>query len=420
MDAQHASRGRRMLEEIRQKRVAERIQKASSGSDLEASNIYGMPIYDGGSRSSEKDFNALLLRLKELEKKNTELEIEKIQVQSKLEVSQAEKETLLRRVNVLEQETLPSLRKSLQDLSIEKDAAVVAREDLLAQVRALKKRLQVAEEEQYRAEEDAAALRAELNAMQQNEMKNQFNDIASMDRSTDLIKSMETENLELKSQLQNELVKNQEGLQRLAEEQAKSSHLQAQMQELEQQLSALSKTSEELSRDVVSKTALAKEKEKLEKQLHDLAVMVERLENGRQKLLLEVDSQSSQIEKLYEENADLSASYNDALKAIAEWESQVKSCLEQNKELRETLHKLRTDKRLSLDSQGAEALQQLKGELADEESRSEALSAEVLRLSSELKLASQSYQKLTWMYRPVLRNIEESLMKMKQESFVSV
>ncbi|CAA7389785.1 unnamed protein product [Spirodela intermedia] len=437
MEAHHATLGHRTLEEIRQKRAAERMQKASSGSDLEGSNPYGMQKYESGSQFTEKDFNALLFRLKELEKKNAELEVENGQLQSKLETRQTENDSLLKRVNDLEHESLPVLRKSLKDVSIEKDAAVVAREDLLAQVRTLKKRLKEAEEEQCRAEEDAAALRAELNSLQQQEMRNHYNDMASMDRSADLIKSMKREILDLKSQLQQELLQKQDGQQMLAEEQVRSSSLLAEKQELEERLTAFSKASEEMSKDAASKAFLIQEKEKFEKQLHDMAVMVERLESGRQKLLMEVDSQSSQIEKLYEENSDLSASYNDALGAVAQWESQVKSCLEQNNELREMLHKVRSeqlnavnvmaiqtglepkeDSRNSLDSQGVYALQ-LKGQLAEEQSRSEALSAEVLRLSAELRRAIQLYNNLTWLYRPILRNIEDGLMRMKHESFVS-
>ena len=79
-----------------------------------------------------------------------------------------------------------------------------------------------------------------------------------------------------------------------------------------------------------------------------MALMVERLESGRQKLLMEVsgpaycyftcytnylisyslnslqiDSQSSEIERLFEENSNLMTSYQDALGVAGQWESQV-------------------------------------------------------------------------------------------------
>ncbi|KAF9619016.1 hypothetical protein IFM89_004360 [Coptis chinensis] len=60
---------------------------------------------------------------------------------------------------------VPSLRKALRDVAMEKDAAVIAREDFSAQLRMVKKRLKEVEEEQCRTEEDAAALRAELNSL---------------------------------------------------------------------------------------------------------------------------------------------------------------------------------------------------------------------------------------------------------------
>ena len=108
---------------------------------------------------------------------------------------------------------------------------LLLQEDLLTQVRTLKKRLKEAEEEQYRvglhsnfhffssstlncsfpslllqAEEDAAALRAELSSIQQQEMRSHYNDVASMDRASDIQSLLETEILELKSQLQVQLV----------------------------------------------------------------------------------------------------------------------------------------------------------------------------------------------------------------------
>lgn len=78
-----------------------------------------------------------------------------------------------------------------------------------------------------------------------------------------------------------------------------------------------------------------------------MAVAVERLETSRQKLLsevcyfplgpfniknynslhigfgLQIDSQSSEIERLFEENSSLSSAYQESLGLVAHWESQV-------------------------------------------------------------------------------------------------
>ncbi|CDY22263.1 BnaC02g25670D [Brassica napus] len=62
-----------------------------------------------------------------------------------------------------EQNTVPSLRKALKEIAMEKDVAVVSR-----------KRVKEAEDEQYRGEEDAASLRAELNLIQQQTMGTSF------------------------------------------------------------------------------------------------------------------------------------------------------------------------------------------------------------------------------------------------------
>ncbi|CAL5441873.1 unnamed protein product [Camellia sinensis] len=86
-----------------------------------------------------------------------------------------------------------------------------------------------------------------------------------------------------------------------------------------------------------------KDKERLEKQLHDMAVVVERLESSRQKLLMKIDSQSSKIDRLFEENSNLSSAYQKATGVVVHWENQVKDCLKHNEELRNTLDKLRTE-----------------------------------------------------------------------------
>ncbi|XP_077216563.1 myosin heavy chain-like protein isoform X2 [Tasmannia lanceolata] len=441
MDSRHASLGRRTLEEIRQKRAAEKVNKVSSGSDL--SNLHGMKKSDSANRITEKDFNGLLSRVDDLEKKNAELEDENKKLVLKLEGKEVGNDTLRKRLHDVEENSLPSLQKALRDVQMEKDAAVVAREDLLAQLRSVKKRLKEAEEEQYRAEEDAASLRAEVNSLQEQVMGNPLGGIASIGKSQDQVQAMEKEIADLKSLLQQESLLRQQEQHRLVEEKSRTSNLVGEKEELEARLAALSKkASEEALEEATWKAYSMKDKEKLEKRLHDMAVMVERLESSRQKLLTEIDSQSSEIEKLFEENSNLSASYEDAMGVVVQWENQVKDCLTQNQELRGLLDKLRTEQasvphlngrenQMGLGTEidtknafGAQAysadILSLKGQLAKEQSRAEALSAEVLHLSSELKHAIQAYNNLTRLYKPTLQNIEKNLIKMKQDNFMTV
>jgi len=202
----HASLGRRTLEEIRQKRAAERISKVSSGSDLSTGSSptenVGTRRSDGGHKS-EDDVGNLVAQLRDLQRRNTELEEENKKLSSKLQAREAEFDILQGRLNDLEQNIVPSLRKALRDVAMEKDAAVVAREDLSAQMRAMKKRLKDAEEEQYRAEEDAAALRAELNSMQQQEINSSaLGGIASMGNQMSPVQAFEEELVNLRSKLE--------------------------------------------------------------------------------------------------------------------------------------------------------------------------------------------------------------------------
>ncbi|XP_020571098.1 vimentin isoform X2 [Phalaenopsis equestris] len=436
MDAHHASIGRRTLEEIRLKRAAERLNKTSSGSDLENLNQYGIQGSGNGDRVMERDSYALLSQVKELQSKCGDLEKENQKLLAKLEEKEAENSSLVKNLKDLEENTIPPLRKALKDLSIEKDAAIVGKEDALSQLRTAKKRLKEAEEEQYRAEEDAAALRAELNSLHQ-VMTNPYGGMPSVDRIPDSVLSMEKEITELKSLLQQEFQLRQQEQHKLAEQQLRVSSLTTEKQDLEGRLAALSNKLTETSDSANQKAFSLKDKEKFEKQLHDMALMVERLESSRQKLLTEIDSQSSEIERLFEENFNLSASHQDALGLAVQWENQVKDCLKLNEELRLLLDKLRSEQIHSMQPRENSARfdgiadvsihheqvtenQLLKDRLAKEQSRAEALSAEILKLTAELKRAAQAYNNLTRLYRPVLRNIENNLMKMKQESFVTI
>ncbi|KAF8683647.1 hypothetical protein HU200_044575 [Digitaria exilis] len=442
MEANHASRGRRTLEEIRQKRAAERMQHAPPTT---ASHVDPY----GNQRAGVE----LLARVQELENGNAELERENKMLLSKLAEKEVEKDALVNRLNDLERNVVPSLKKSLNDISLEKDAAVVAKEDALAQLRSMKKRLKEAEEEQYRAEEDSASLRAQLNTLQQQVMGNSYSGYAMGTSSEESI-TMEKEIQDLQAQLKQESLLRQQEQQKLAEEsqlrqqeqeklaeeQSRVASLEAEKQQLEDQISVLTKKATEDASEFAARKAFSmQDREKLENQLHDMALMVERLEGSRQKLLMEIDSQSSEIEKLFEENSDLSTSYQEAIAVTVQWENQVRDCLKQNEELRSHLEKLRLEQASLLkvsnintqfDGQNENSISNspllvtenlsLKDQLIKEQSRSEGLSAEIMKLSAELRKAVQAQNNLTRLYRPVLRDIESNLMKMKQETYATI
>ncbi|MCL7029825.1 hypothetical protein MKW94_014221 [Papaver nudicaule] len=422
MESHHASLGRRTLEEIRQKRAAERLSKAPSvGSDLPTSAPYGGLVRSESEiRLSEVDIHGLVSQIKELERKNAALSEENKSLSSKLCTKEEENDTMQRRLNDLEQSTVPSLRKALRDVAMEKDAAVVAREDLSTQLRMARKRLKEAEEEQYRQA-----------------MMNPTGVIAPMGISPDHIQALETDVANLKSELQQESLLRQQEQQRLAEVQAQSSTLMAEKQVLDEKLEALTRNASEASDEAASKAFSLQEKEKIERQLHDMAVVVEKLESSRQKLLLEIDSQSSEIERLFEENSNLSSSYEDAMGVVGQWENKVNDCLKQNDDLRALLGQLRAEQANMLisneastassygtaksggEAQAADTLL-LKAQLSNEQSRAEELSAEVMKLSAQLQQSVQAYNSLSRLYKPILRNIESSLIKMKQDGSVSV
>ncbi|XP_057727633.1 uncharacterized protein LOC130943669 [Arachis stenosperma] len=433
MDSRHASLGRRTLEEIRQKRAAERLSKTSSGPDLSqiprSSELAGMTKSESANRLSETDISAVLSQLKDLQKKNTVLEEENRKITFKLQTVEIDNDTMRKQLNDLEQNTVPSLRRALKDVAMEKDAAVVAREDLSAQLRTLKKRLKEAEDEQYRAEEDAAALRAELNSIQQQSMTSPVNAISPLGPPPDQLQILEKELAGLRLQLQRETMLRHQEQEQLAKEQTRIVALTSEKQELEEKLNSMSREASEVSDKVVANKPLSMEdKQKLERQLHDMALAIERLESSRQKLLLEIDSQSTEIERLFEENSNLSNSYQEAVGAAARWENQVLECLKQNEELRGILDKLRMEQATSFQDKAHEIsssattaeMASVKGALVKEQSRAEALSAEVMRLSAQLEQVKQAYDGITRFYGPVLRNIQSNLVKMKQDRSLAV
>lgn len=446
MATHHASLGRRTLDEIRQKRAAEKLTKASSGPDLTKPpnpDDGGIKKSESGNRLSENDISGLVSQLKDMHKKNSELDEENKILTLKLQSKELDNDMLQKRLSELEN-TVPSLRRALKDVAMEKDAAVVAREDLSAQLRTIKKRLKEAEEEQYRAEEDAAALRAEVNSLQQQAISGSLGSITSMGNSPDHLQALEKELANLKSQLEQESLLRQQEQQQFTELQSQITALMSEKQELEEKYAAVSKSASEKVSEIAPQKAFSMEdKERLEKQLHDMAVAVERFESSRQKLLMEIDSQSSEIERLFEENSNLSSTYQEAMGVVVHWENQVKDCLKQNEELRGMLHKLRTEQAnvptlnegitqnhlLDSNKDGVNETRHqaypaevvfLKGQLVQEQSKAETLSAEVLQLSVRLQQATQAYNGLARLYKPVLRNIESGLLKMKQDGSVTV
>jgi chromosome segregation ATPase len=342
----HASRGRRTLEEIRQKRAADRMQQHVPPATVSQADLYG----------NQRAGRELVTQVQELENGNAQLEKENQSLLSKIAEKEVEKDALVNRLNDLEWNIVPSLKKSLNDVSLEKDAAVIAKEDALAQLRSMKKLLKEAEEEQYRAEEDSASLRAQLNTLQQQVMGNSYSGYTVGPSREETI-AMEKEIQELHDQLKLESLLRQQEQQKLAEvsllrqqeqhklaeEQSRIASLQAEKQQLEDQIAVLTKATEDASEFAARKAFSLEDREKLESQLHDMALMVERLEGSRQKLLTEIDSQSSEIEKLFEENSALSTSYEEAMAVTKQWESQVRECLKQHEELRSHLEKLRIE-----------------------------------------------------------------------------
>ncbi|KAL3688372.1 hypothetical protein R1sor_014681 [Riccia sorocarpa] len=348
-----------------------------------------------------------------------------------------------------------TLQKALEQMRMERDAAIVAREDVLGQLRVSKRRLKEAEEEQYKAEEDAAVLRAEIQNLQQS------------DRGHDASFSYMPEHQEIaavKSELEEMWTRLQQEQLKLATERQRNASLTARVKELEaaQQTSeaafAAARNEQLVPQDDVASASitlplegaasvedtatstevwtaseirtendrLKVEKTKHEGQLHELASMVERLEKGRQKLLREIDAQSLEIEKLFMENSNLELSIKETREMSAQWESQVRQCSEQNAQLRSELNRLRMEQAELVESRsgpndnGLDSLRRenakLKRQLAEVQALSEEQTAMVAELTASLNRAVLSANSLGRLYKPILSNIQHRLLQLKQDA----
>jgi septal ring factor EnvC (AmiA/AmiB activator) len=189
---------------------------------------------------------------------------------SKIAEKEVEKDSLVNRLNDLERNIVPSLKKAVNDISLEKDAAAVAKEDALAQLRSMKKRLKEAEEEQYRAEEDSASLRAQLNTLQQQVMSNSYTGFP-VGVSNEHILAMEKEVENLQAQLKQESLLRQQEQQKLSEEsllrqqeqqkltgeQSHAASLVAEKKELEEKIAALTKKASDEASEFAARKAFS-------------------------------------------------------------------------------------------------------------------------------------------------------------------
>ncbi|CAK9263799.1 unnamed protein product [Sphagnum jensenii] len=427
MDAQeqqHALKGRQKLEEVRRKKAA----AAAAGSG----QVLTTPFFVNPNRKTD-----LLLRLKLHLSQLQTVESERNLLQRQWEESVLQIQNLSDDLNQSRSQSLQemaTLRKSLESSTMERDAAIVSREDMVAQVRLLKRRLQETEDEQYKAEEDAAALRAELKLLHHSDQ--QADNTAA---SSEQLRSAEQEISSLKQELQELARRLQQEQQTVASERLHVSALTIQNRDLQTELVAA-------NQKIYECNPLQKDKVKNQLNLAELASMVERQEQGRQKLLAEIDAQSLEIERLFLENEGLRDSLKESNGVSARWDRQVQECLEQNGELRAQLNQLREEQitiaavmakhpqeSFVLDSEtgtgaGNEGTSQfearsseevkLKRELAKAQAHAEELSARVIQQSADLNRAVQALTSLSSLYKPVLSSIENRLLQLQQDSYV--
>ncbi|OAE32666.1 hypothetical protein AXG93_632s1160 [Marchantia polymorpha subsp. ruderalis] len=391
---------------------------------------------------------------------------------------------------------MAALQKALDQMAMERDAAIVAKEDVMGQLRVTKRRLKEAEEEQYKAEEDAASLRAEIQNLQQSDRGHasafsympEHQEIAAVKSELEVCilctqgsqgslfeflsyglfthQGHVPGNQEMWTRLQQEQLKLATERQRNASLTSKVKELEVAKQNMETALvAARNEQSEQddvasasitlplegassiddtgASLDAWNASSLKGEIEKLktektkhEGQLHELASMVERLEKGRQKLLGEIDTQSLEIERLFVENSNLELSLRDSSEMAAQWEIQVQQCLEHNAQLRSEINKLRMEQAALSESAELNHVQRtpgkpgapdtghdvlrrdfakLKRELADAQAVMEEQTAQVAQLTSNLNRAQLTSHSLGRLYKPILSNIENRLIQMKQD-----
>lgn len=302
---------------------------------------------------------------------------------------------------------------SVESLKMERDAAIRSRDDLAAQFRVMRKRLQEAEEEQYKAEEENASLRAELELLHH---KQEDQRLVASSATSDQYYLLQEEVATLKVELQDAIRRLQEEQQTVANEQERAANLMAEQEQLKSAL-AEARSIREGYEDSINKVIKEDALQEKDHQLRELASMIERLESGRQKLLAEIDAQSIEIERLFMENDSLVARFKEASAFTGQWEHQVQMCLQENANLRAELNDVRNKVEKNpggfLDAAKVDESSELQVEVSVVKGEAEALRAEILQLTSDLNRAMQHVGSLNWLYRPVLSNIENRLQQLK-------
>ncbi|GAQ87726.1 myosin heavy chain-related protein [Klebsormidium nitens] len=495
-----AAAGKRKLEEFRKKKdksahAAAPVQEDENG----ATDEEARPDPNIWRRALENEINTLRSETGRLQAELLREQTEKALLQT--QVQQVEKNTgsiksqleRVERERRKAEELASSLRRNIETITGERNAAIAAKEDFAAQLRVARRRLQEAEEEQYRAEEDTAALRAEverLEALSHGHVRRPSQEIPLAENELDKARAeLQMTLTELQSSQQSVAVERQRQAvlsSRLAEvtsEKDELEHVLTQtrdkLQELRQQLGASqarATAAEEATAEARLEAAEARreaeskaeflaprtpesrsttddaeraelelaaarfvdEKRKLEGRCKELAMMVERQEKGRQKLLTEIDSQSLEIERLFGENAGLHAGLNEYTAIAARWEQQVHELLGQNQELRAALRQLREEQRVAeearstaedvkvQDSPGQAGMvpasdleearareAKLKKQLAQALAKAEELAEQCERLSADYNQVTHAMANLSRAYQPLLSGIESKLLQLR-------
>ncbi|XP_024522243.1 myosin-11 isoform X1 [Selaginella moellendorffii] len=409
MESHHASLGRRKLEEIRQKKATEKnsakqSELIPSGQDQDVEGL------KQELEATQNERNALQRQLDE--------KIEKIQVLVRdLQTFQASASNDAKLVS--------ELKQSVKNLTVDRDAAITSKEDVTAQLRLARKRLQEAENEQYKAEEDAAVLRAELKQLQQQMEHSASSQSFHATMLTDQYAISDQEHKAVKEELHDALFQLQNNRQLLAMEQQKVAQLLAEKKELEAAL-ASSRNNEAEAKRALANAASTTEQQftsnkwkskvdrgKYEQHLRELASMVERLENGRQKLLAEIDRQSLEIEKLFMENEGLVSGLNETSEIAAQWERQLRECAKQNTELENKLQAHQTLSQLEdlvkEEDLSSTEIPKLKMDLTKALGERDQLALEL----ASVRITLNGFNRL---YNPVLSSLETRLVQIKQNS----
>ncbi|GMH41835.1 hypothetical protein BSKO_09745 [Bryopsis sp. KO-2023] len=387
-----------------------------------------------GLKTRLGDLEALLGDLSKEASKVNNLEEECGALQAAFQRCQKENQNLRDSVRIAEDELRSEMRKreaaeiATAQAEAEKRRFQSGRDDLAAQLRLANEKVREAEEEQCRAEGEAAAVKRELQSRQRTDNESGGSgDIAALQQELEVERSR-TDGLvsalaKVQSEAQSKTTELKKATIRIRELEAgmAAGGLQSvgEISQASSPRTEVKSVSEGINTapssvaSPESQQGSQEASEELRNEVGKLRRKIGVLKNSRDKLLFEVDRQSVEVEAMHAEMFAVKQELEDARKFSNYWKAHTANSVDRIEKLKDMLEES-AKWSMNLQSEGPSGKMQgdLEGELMQERAFAADLDKEVKKLTLQLVDSSQQNQQLKRSWLPVLHGIESNLMQL--------